>query len=93
MTPNGYPDDVEISKIENWSVRDPYGLMEYVRTLWNYPKYFRSQGRNFTIATGGWSGNETLIQALRRNFVFWGVCWESSHRGGLYKFRLPEAKP
>ena len=38
------------------------------------------------MATGGWSGNESIIYAMRENYVLWATLWESSHRGGLEVF-------
>jgi hypothetical protein len=43
-----------------------------------------------TLVTGGWSGNEDVVDSLRQNYVFWSRCWESSHRGGKHVFKLPE---
>lgn len=41
------------------------------------------------------SGNEDLIDAMRRNTMLWHVTWQLSARGGLYIFRYPrnEALP
>lgn len=46
------------------------------------------------LVTGGWSDNEEFIGNLRARpddvrqsrWMFWMVCWESSHRGGLFVF-------
>ena len=42
------------------------------------------------MATGGWSGNESIISSLQDNIMFWSMYWESSHRGGLFIFRIPK---
>jgi hypothetical protein len=44
--------------------------------------------RFIRFATGGWSGNESLIYALRRNQIIWSVTWSLSSRGGLHIFTL-----
>lgn len=41
-----------------------------------------------TLVTGGWSGNESAIGALRK-CMLWFVFWEASHRGGKYDFVIP----
>lgn len=45
--------------------------------------------REVYMATGGWSGNESIISHLERSF-FWFAYWESSRRGGAYTFHVPE---
>jgi len=35
------------------------------------------------ITTGGWSGNEAIINALSGGYA-WGYAWEASYKGGLY---------
>ena len=44
--------------------------------------------RYLRFATGGWSGNEDVIEALRENFVAWAMAWKLSASGGLHIFRL-----
>lgn len=45
------------------------------------------------LATGGWSGNESLIHALQANRVAWLVLWQLSAKGGLYILRIPTVTP
>jgi hypothetical protein len=45
------------------------------------PDYYR-------FATGGWSGNEDIIEALDRNFLVLGMCWVLSARGGLHIYEV-----
>ena len=88
---DGYPTEAAIEKIENWSWQDWCGLMEFVEMLWYWPDDFQGsrEARTYTLATGGWSGNEDLVGALQRNLAFWGACWLSSHRGGRHCFAIP----
>lgn len=50
------------------------------------PSEFR-EDRYLRLATGGWSGNEDVIAALRDNRFIWYQSWCLSARGGLYIFR------
>lgn len=91
---DGYPTEDTLRKIETWptaATADLYALVQFVRAAWKYPDYFRLRSDHWTLSlsTGGWSGNEMLVGALQNNLVFWGLCWESSRRGGHYEFVLP----
>lgn len=48
----------------------------------------RKSGRLYLI-TGGWSGNEDVIDALGKCFLFWSQHWERSLRGGHFTFEIP----
>lgn len=86
---DNYPEEEELEKIKNWPHEDDYGkLLEYCMSLWTFKDYATKRGGNYRFATGGWSGNESVIYALEDNKIFWMSCWESSSRGGLYKFKL-----
>lgn len=90
MNSDGYPEEHELEKIWEWPYTDPRGLMEYVEELWTYPDYWKQDGDKYTISTGGWSGNEDLIEAMEENIMFWLACWESSRRGGHFEFTVKE---
>lgn len=88
----GDPSAGELRRIRQWDYEKLPELMEYVRGIWWMADWgFRSRGRTFRLSTGGWSGNEEIIEALKRNAMFWMMCWRSSRRGGHYVFRLPAA--
>lgn len=89
-----YPSDEALEKIEQWPVSgtaDLRALFDFVRTLWLWPDWgWIEKGSRFDISTGGWSGNEDIIDALEKNFMFWSLCWVQSRRGGHYQFELRE---
>ena len=89
---HGYPTEEALKKIINWPDDDMLGLINFVKELWYYPNYWHEDGGNkairYEISTGGWSGNEDLIGAMRSNQIFWMLCWYSSRRGGHYIFEV-----
>lgn len=98
---DGYPTEETLRTIRewkiasNWAVRD---LMRYVKKAWTYsfPVRRGRDGREswIDVATGGWSGNESIIASLKDNYIFWACCWVRSTRGGLYRFVVnPFAQP
>lgn len=40
----------------------------------------------YEFSTAGWSGNEEIIDALKKNVSLWNLCLESYRRGGHYVF-------
>lgn len=97
---DGYPTDEELEQIRTWDYRDPLGLMAFIRPLWeDHGRWAEDtidddtglQGRGlysrYLISTLGWSGNESLIEAMQENAMFWTLSWYSSQRGGHYEFR------
>jgi hypothetical protein len=98
---DGYPTAAAEKTIAAWSYTDFRGLMEYVRQAWHFGDWGWNESdetidgkavRRYNISTGGWSGNETLIDALQDNRLFWMMCWQQSRRGGHYVFEIRERK-
>lgn len=89
-----YPTDDDLQRIREWGHTDFTGLMQFVRERWKYADcgYWTQDDREYAISTGGWSGNEELLGAMRENQMFWLCCWVSSRRGGHYEFELPERR-
>ena len=91
-----YPSDEELKRIAEWPYTDPRGWFGYISEI--LPFYGRctqkeADGRvQFEIATGGWSGCEEIIAAMRENMI-WVMTWRSSHRGGLNIFELLREEP
>lgn len=87
---DGYPTYEELLKIENFHVdTDEHfdALMEFVASLWYYPDLIkRSRRGRWTLITGGWSGNESIIGSLDKNIDAKLFYWESSIRGGRHTY-------
>ncbi len=91
MADQQYPTQKQLKTIRNWEIHDTKTdfplLMEYVKELWAFGAWGWSQeGEIYRISTGGWSGNEDLIDALKKNVLFWMMFWQSTVRGGHYVF-------
>jgi len=97
-----YPTDDELDIIRNWDFnkKSIQSFLEYIHQLWHWADGPGWHGYDLTgkkvlklgLSTGGWSGNESIIEALQDNFIFWTSYWENSHRGGHYYFRIPMKK-
>jgi len=87
---SGYPDEEDLERIRKWSHDDLLGLVDFVRERWTFADWgWKLEACGLlSVSTGGWSGNEELIGALQGNYPFWGLCWESSRRGGHFTFDL-----
>jgi hypothetical protein len=101
---DGYPTEAEVERVKAWEVRnarDAAALLRYLRTIWwnadwGFPEeasevkdILGHPALQWSISTGGWSGNEELVGAMQVNQMFWMVAWFSSRRGGHYQFQLP----
>ena len=42
----------------------------------------------FHISTAGWSGNESLIEAMRENYFLWHFSWVQERVGGHFIFEV-----
>jgi hypothetical protein len=97
---DGYPTDDELEKVKNWDgIHDPWGLIDFLESIWHWSNWGVEKKKSktellkrpcikFYLHTGGWSGNESIIEVLRSNF-FWRIFWVSSRRGGHYEFEIP----
>jgi len=98
---NEYPEEAELQTIEQWPTDNLVELFEYIKTRWRYADYEdanfwvekdeEDEGKPvkiYEIATGGWSGNEDIIEAMQKNIVFWYTAWYKTERGGKFTFKL-----
>lgn len=97
---DGYPTDAALERIEKWPVEDNViGLLDFVASLWHWPncvwkeekehEWKKETVTHICFATGGWSGNESLIDALNANFLG-NVKWVMSKRGGYHEYEYED---
>lgn len=91
-----YPKEETLQTISSWSLDDPHGWMDFVCEYWWSPDFGFSKENEeekqcvrYNLSTGGWSGNEELISAMKSHQTFWMMYWVSSRRGGHHVFRIP----
>lgn len=91
---DGYPSEETLKEIESFDLGERYKnlpeLFEIIRDHWHWDHYFRYDPEKncLQLHTGGWSGNEDIIAALRKQTWFWHFFWYKSQRGGHYWFEL-----
>ena len=91
---NNYPDEQSLKQIANWDLRTQgiYALLDLIRENTNWvDRQTEIKGKRvirFAYHTGGWSGNEDVIEALQHNTLFWSLFWQKSEKGGHYYFKI-----
>jgi len=92
---DGYPTEEFLDAIRQWPHQNGWReLLDFAMLGHTYPhmreiekiEYYGMEKELRHISTGGWSGNESIIGALRENALFWMVCWVQSRRGGHFQF-------
>ena len=94
---DGYPTGETLDEIQNFDIMKPRpldrlpDLIRLIRDHW----WGGDCGFTYNFETGclelhtlGWSGNESIIMALKKTRMFWSLFWVKSTRGGHYWFRL-----
>jgi hypothetical protein len=94
-----YHTEKELKEIQNWDIKDAHNLVNRLRDMWEYNDYFiENWGFDhihkerpvlmLELHTGGWSGNEDIVEALQKNKMFWIMWWWKTERGGHYYFEI-----
>lgn len=92
---NGYPTEAALKKIAAFDPTkdDVYEFVEYLCANWvnGYPPKWDRKHGTLQLSTGGWSGCESVIMALKGDGKlipwFWSMHWYKSRVGGHYWFR------
>lgn len=91
-----YPDEADLERIKQWDYSDIRGLLDFIQSIWWMPDWgFQLKGKKvlrLSLHTGGWSGNESLIEAFQNNYVAWSLGWEKTLRGGHFYFKFRPLK-
>ncbi len=92
---DGYPTEETLDSIATAAPSSPREalsmMMSVLKSVWQWDYFDLKENRRYRrlrIATGGWSGNEDIVRAFRRNFHF-DYYWVSSARGGLHEYDFP----
>lgn len=94
-----YPTEDALRYIKDWNTSEYTALFDVIQSLWWMPEFgwhdedakceiTGSTVRRYTLSTGGWSGNESLIEALQSNWIVWSMTWVMHKRGGHYVFEV-----
>lgn len=88
---DGYPTEETLYIIKHWPQNDFLGMLDFIGDYFNrFGRIWRTQPARIELATGGWSGNEEIIVAVKANLIIWAIRWVSSNRGGHHTFELYE---
>ena len=99
---DGYPTDNALEIVRIWHWTDSKGWFEFIKSIWWYPDWGWREydepheiwkdriAHRYSISTGGWSGNESVIRSMKKNDMMWDLNWVQSRRGGHYIFELKE---
>ena len=99
---DGYPTDEALHIIEEWHWSDARGWFKFINDIWHLKSWGWTEGMlgddmnegkmsyQYHISTAGWSGNETIIQSMKKNDMLWTLNWVQSRRGGHFIFELRE---
>jgi hypothetical protein len=97
---DGYPTEEALELIEGWHFTDIEGWFKFINSLWHLKSWGWHEGTGkhdwdkdkevylYNISTAGWSGNESIIGAMQKNWMCWAISWVQSRRGGHYIFEL-----
>lgn len=100
---DGYPTDECLEAVKTMGIAE--GVFDILKEAWKFggvSHFLRHEeaammggsnydppGKYWRFATGGWSGNEDLMEAFANNFVY-AVTWKLSAAGGLHIFEVPD---
>jgi hypothetical protein len=100
---NGYPTKHALKIVEIWPFdHNPREYFDFIKSIWHLRSWGWHEGEEphdykegekvyrYDISTAGWSGNESIIREMEKNYMMWSLNWVQSRRGGHYIFELRE---
>lgn len=93
---NGYQTKLELNSITQCKPELFIDLLDHIKTIWTYDSIKTEWFKDFlgdwnmrlTLVTMGWSGNESIVNALLKNATF-GLLWYAEwYRGGKHVFEI-----
>ena len=101
---DGYPLATTLFALQAWTLEDTINsCLNYLEIAWSQSAYgtvsrptaeelivlrAKSDALYLHLATGGWSGNEALLDAFRNNENYlWTATWRLSTHGGVHIFQ------
>lgn len=89
---HAYPTEAALDMIRHWPNEDLPDLFDFIKSIWWMPSWGwheveEEEVTSYHLSTGGWSGNEDIIGAMRNHHIFWMLYWYSSRVGGHFVFR------
>lgn len=117
---DGYPTEEALRKLEDWPYQDVPGALDFMKSLWHWGDdwcnhdisaheaavlHAGPDDKFLRCATGGWSGNESLIAAFEGdhiehsdkdrwiNAMLRNRVWRMSARGGLHIYQYETLEP
>jgi hypothetical protein len=100
----GYPTDEWLEFLRQYTPDDSLPIMDFVQNVlidgwwmpaWGFKLKRKYKGvRKLELHTGGWSGNEEIINVLVRNFYLtqFAMKYVKWTTGGHYYFKIKEKK-
>lgn len=85
---DGYPTQEALAKVVRYdAIADIDGFLKLIQSLWSYSDRFVIKDDELYMSTGGWSGNESVIEAMKQTYFFRFAHTEWK-RGGHFWFSL-----
>lgn len=98
---DGYPTEEELETIRGWTIQtyeDIHNWFDFIQSCWWHADWgwkeeddvdchFHKPIKRYKISTGGWSGNEEIIDVMSTNAI-WQITWVQSRRGGHFMFEV-----
>lgn len=87
-----YPLQEDLDTLSSWPMAKAGEWIDAACQIWwASDTLIKRTSRRLYLSTGGWSGNEQIIEAMQGSLL-WSMCWMSSYRGGHHVFDLTRLK-